>query len=200
MTGRLNAARTPGTLRPAVFLDRDGTLIHERGWVLAPADVELIEGAAEAVARLNRADYTVVLVTNQSAIGRGLIDAARLAEIHAHIEAELARHGAHLDGIEYCPDHPTAGLGEFRRASRRRKPEPGMLLDAAERLGLDLARSFTIGDAERDLVAGRRAGVRGILVATGKGGGEHARLRESGRPHTFVPDLAAAVAYVLEST
>lgn len=184
--------------RPAVFLDRDGTLIHERGWVLSPADVELVEGAAEAVARLNAAGYAVVLVTNQSAVGRGMIDEERLAEIHAHIEAELAKHDARIDRIEHCPDHPTEGVGDYRRESRRRKPEPGMILDATEALGLDLDRSWTIGDAERDLVAGERAGVRGILVATGKGEGAHARLTEAGRTqHAFVPDLAAAVELVL---
>lgn len=184
--------------RPAVFLDRDGTLIHERGWVLSPDDIELIDGAAEAVARLNQAGYVVVLVTNQSAVGRGMIDEAQLAENHAHLEAELERAGARLDAIEYCPDHPTEGVGEYKRESRRRKPEPGMLLDAAEALDLDLERSWTIGDAERDLVAGQRAGVRGILVATGKGQREHARLVEEGRaPERFVPDLPAATELVL---
>lgn len=187
--------------RPAVFLDRDGTLIHERGWVLAPDDVELIEGAGEAVARLNDAGLVVVLVTNQSAVGRGMIDEAELGRIHEHLAAELARRGARLDRIEHCPDHPTEGVGAYRRASRRRKPEPGMLLDAAEALQLDLARSWTIGDAERDLVAGRRAGVRPILVATGKGAREHARLTEANdAPEAFVPDLAAAVERVLENT
>jgi len=186
------------TTRPAVFLDRDGTLIHERGWVLSPADVELVEGAAEAVARLNRAGLAVVLVTNQSAVGRGMIDETRLAEIHAHLAAQLARHDARLDRIEHCPDHPSEGVGDYKRESRRRKPEPGMILDAAQTMGLDLARSWTIGDAERDLVAGERAGVRTILVATGKGEREHARLTAAGTaPELFVPDLAAAVELVL---
>jgi D-glycero-D-manno-heptose 1,7-bisphosphate phosphatase len=186
--------------RAAVFLDRDGTLIRERegGWILAPGDVELLPGAAAAVRRLNDAGLAVVLVTNQSAVGRGLLDEPGLARVHARLAQELARAGARLDRIETCFDHPSAGVGRHRRESDRRKPAPGMLRDAARALDLDLAASWTIGDAERDLAAGAALGVPGVLVLSGKGARELARLAAAGRaPEHVAPDLAAAVELVL---
>jgi D-glycero-D-manno-heptose 1,7-bisphosphate phosphatase len=186
--------------RRAVFLDRDGTLIRERdgAWILTPDDVELLPGAADAVRRLNDAGLCVVLVTNQSAVGRGLLDEAGLARVHARLAELLARAGARLDRIEHCPDHPTEGVGRYRRDTDRRKPGPGMLRDAAAALGLDLAASWTVGDAERDLAAGAALGVPGILVLTGKGAGERERMRAAGRaPRHVAPDLAAAVRWLL---
>ena len=194
----MSAEPRPPERRAGVFLDRDGTLLRESGWVLEPAHVELVPGAAGALRRLNEAGYVTVLVTNQSAVGRGLIDEAQLERIHAHLAQLLAREGAHLDRIESCFDHPTEGVGEYRRETNRRKPGPGMLLDAADALGLDLAASWVVGDAQRDLEAGARAGVRGILVATGKGEREHARMQELGTaPAHYAADLAAAVDWLL---
>jgi len=182
----------------ALLLDRDGTLTVEGEWLTHPGQLQLVPGAAAALARLAAAGWKLVMVTNQSAIARGLITPAQLDTIHAELQAQLAREGAQLDAIYSCPHHPTEGIGEYRVECECRKPKPGLVLRAAQELGLDLARSWMVGDAARDLEAGWAAGVRGILVATGKGAAEILRLRAQGRePQAFVPDLPAAVDWIL---
>lgn len=156
-------------MRPAVFLDRDGTLIEEAHYLSDPEGVRLLPGAAAAIKRLHAAGFAAVVVTNQSAIARGMLTEARLAEIHAELERQLRAEGATLDAILHCPVAP---VGSDRRVVEHsdRKPGPGMLLRAARELGLDLARSWMVGDLISDLLAGRNAGVRGtILVRTGYG-------------------------------
>lgn len=158
--------------RPAVFLDRDGTLCEEHDWVCKPEDLRLLPGAAQAVRKLNAAGIFVALVTNQSAVARGYIDIADLERIHAHLCAMLAEHGARIDAIEFCPHHPTEGQGEWRVECECRKPRDGMLRRLIARHGLDPARSFVIGDARRDMQSGEGLGIAGILVRTGKGARE----------------------------
>lgn len=183
-----------GERAPAVFLDRDGTILHEIDYLADPEQVSLLPGSAEAIRSLNEAGFKVVVATNQSGIARGLLDEQVLDEIHAVMLAELERGGAHIDRIEFCPHHPDHDGVD----SPRRKPAPGMLLDAARALDLDLARSWTVGDAERDVAAGLAAGTRGILVETGKGARELERLRSEGRaPEFAVSDLAAAACLIL---
>lgn len=198
------APATSCTRRSAVFLDRDGTLTREVDGVCAPEDLELLPGAADAVCALNHAGLAAIVVTNQSAVARGLIDERELARIHAHLERELARSGARLSAIYVCPHHPDVERAEFepgasgRGTCECRKPKPGLLLRAAREHDLDLAHSWIIGDAERDIDAGRAAGVRGCLVATGKGSSEHARmLDEQKPPDLFEQDLRAAVERIL---
>lgn len=184
--------------RPAVFLDRDGTLDTELEFLVDPAEVHLIPGAARAVRAFNECGFAVVVVTNQSAIARGLLTPDGLARVHARLEELLAREGAHLDLVLACPHHPSEGRPPWRRPCACRKPAPGMLFTAAARLGLDLAASWTIGDAARDLEAGRRAGTRSLLVLTGKGRAELARLEAQGRPPQWVArDLAHAAETLL---
>lgn len=185
-------------LRPAVFLDRDGVLVDELDFLTDPRDLRLLSGATEAVRSLNRRGLPVVVVTNQSAIARGLLDERGLAAIHQRLRERLAEGGAELDAIFYCPHHPSAGAPPYRTACDCRKPAPGLLLRAARMLGLDLGRSWIVGDSARDLEAGAAVGARGILVATGKGTREAARLAAQGRaPEHFVPDLGAAVELLL---
>lgn len=181
--------------KAGVFLDRDGTLVDEPGFLVDPDRTRLLPGAAAAVAALNRADLTVVLVTNQSAIARGLLDEPVLAAVHARMNELLAVEGARIDLILHCPHHP-----DFGPACDCRKPGAGMLTEAASRLGLDLSACWMVGDAARDLEAGRRAGLRDlVLVATGKGTDEHARLTAEGvNDYAFADDLQAAVAGILE--
>ncbi len=185
-------ARAP---RPAVFLDRDGVLTREDEWVLAAAQVELLPGAARAVARLNAAGLPVIVVTNQSALARGWLDERGLRAIHARLGELLAAEGARLDAIYHCPHHPSEGEGALRTACACRKPAPGMLLRAAREHGLDLARSWMIGDALRDLEAAWTAGARAALVLTGKGAGEVERAVR--RPDLVAADAAAAVDAIL---
>ena len=159
--------------------------------------------AGRAVRRLNQAGLPVVLVTNQSGIARGLFDEQDLARVHAELARLLADEGAHLDLVRSCPHLPPGegvqGDPRYVRACDCRKPAPGLTLDAARAAGLDLAASWSIGDALRDLEAGRRAGIgRLVLVATGKGASEEVRPEARALPHAFVPDLAAAVELVLQ--
>ena len=197
--------RTEPRPRPtAVFLDRDGTLITETGYLTDPRGFEFVPGAVDALRRLNEAEIPVALVTNQSAVARGWLTEERLEAIHAALRDRLAHAGARLDEILYCPHHPTEGpdgaAGPFTGPCECRKPLPGMLTEAAQRFGVDLRQAVTIGDSDRDLRAGESAGVRAILVLTGKG----ARERETSQARLgdtleVVADLAAAVDRLLGS-
>jgi D-glycero-D-manno-heptose 1,7-bisphosphate phosphatase len=148
---------------PAVFLDRDGTLIENVPYLSDPAMVSLLPGVAEALKRLRRAGFARVLVTNQSAIGRGMLDVTRLDEIHTELNRQLALHGATIDGIYYCPDAPKNGDPTVIETPDR-KPGPGMLLRAATELNLNLGASWMVGDMISDVLAGLNAGCRSILV------------------------------------
>ncbi len=152
--------------RPAVFVDRDRTLIEDPGYLADPAQVKLLPGAAEAVALLRAAGYPVVVVTNQSGIARGLITEEQLAAVHQRLQALLQQQGTGVDAIYYCPylDGPEAVVDSYRRASSLRKPQPGMLLAAARDLNLDLKSSWMVGDAVSDIEAGRSAGCRTIRL------------------------------------
>jgi D,D-heptose 1,7-bisphosphate phosphatase len=183
-------------LRPAVFLDRDGTLIRHVHYLSDPAHVQLLPGAAQTVARLRRAGYACVLVTNQSVIGRGIITEARLHEIHMEMNRQLAEQGAVLDGIYYCPEVP-AGKDRTAIESPDRKPGPGMLRRAAADLNLVLAKSWMVGDMISDVLAGINAGCRSILVASDKPIlADVTSLPASGR-YSTAPDLAAAADQIL---
>lgn len=172
-----------------VLLDRDGVLNADRpDYVKTPGELALLPGAAEAVAALNAAGHRVCVVTNQSAVGRGIVSAAMLEAIHDALRAELARAGARLDALIACTDPPWA-------ATDRRKPGPGMLREAMQRFRTPPADTIMIGDDLRDLQAAAAAGCARILVRTGKG----ARVQAAGLPATVLPvsvydDLRAAAA------
>lgn len=183
---------------PAVFLDRDGTINVEVDYLRSPEQLELIPGARGALRALQEAGYVLIVVTNQSGIARGYFDREALTEIHAALKRVLAEGGVELSAIEYCPHHPGSDDESLARECDCRKPKPGMLLRAAARLDIDLGRSWMIGDAERDLQAGLAAGVRPILVQTGKGAAAHKSIQDSGGdPGLVVADLAAAAKLIL---
>lgn len=186
-------ASGPRRARPAVFLDRDDTLVVDVPYLTDPAGLRILPGATRALVDLRRAGFALVLATNQSAVGRGLLSEEGLRVIHDELERLLAAEGASLDAIYHCP-HAPSGTGVEHPD---RKPAPGMLLRAAEDLGLDLSRSWMVGDKISDVLAGLAAGCRGILV------GPNARLDElpesadAGR--AFAADgLAAAAALILD--
>jgi D-glycero-D-manno-heptose 1,7-bisphosphate phosphatase len=154
---------------PALFLDRDGVIVEEAEYLSDPAQLCLIPGAGAAIARVNARGIPVIVVTNQAGVARGYFPEERVGEVHERLSALLAAHGAHIDRYYYCPHHPTAGSGAYGRPCSCRKPEPGMLLQAARDFDLDLARSFLVGDKISDLEAGLAAGCRTILVGTGYG-------------------------------
>jgi D-glycero-D-manno-heptose 1,7-bisphosphate phosphatase len=176
----------------AVFLDRDGTINEEVGYLHDPQQLRLIPGAAEAIRRLNQAGVRVILVTNQAGIGRGYYELEAMTATHEALAEKLAAHGAHLDAVYYCPHHPDVDC-------ECRKPQPGMLLQAAQEQGIDLRRSFAVGDKVGDLEAGRRAGCRTVLVLSGYGLQTRATLDESEhQPDHVSDDLAEAVQWILQ--
>jgi D-glycero-D-manno-heptose 1,7-bisphosphate phosphatase len=186
--------------RAAVFFDRDGTLTVEKERVRSTRDLELLEGALEAVCDLKHCGYAVVLITNQSAVARGWLSEDELRAIHADLAARFERFGAQLDGIYACPHHPTEGHAPYRRECDCRKPRSGLIVRAARDLDLDLSRSWIVGDAERDLLAGANLALRGVLVGTGKGSDERRRMIARGAPPThFVADARAAAALILRT-
>ncbi len=176
-------------MRKAVFLDRDGVVIRQvEGYLDDPGRVELLPGAAAAIKRLRDAGFAVVVVTNQAGIGYGHITEETLAAIHARLAEALSREGTKFDGIYYCPHTP-------RDNCPCRKPAPGMLVRAAEELGLDLSRSYMVGDMTTDIEAGKRAGCFTVLVRTGFGGSDG---RSDAEPDAVCEDLATAAEFILE--
>jgi len=171
-----------------VLLDRDGVLNEDRSdYVKSPDELILIPGAATAIARLNRAGFLTVVITNQGAIGRGLFDLDMLARIHEKLRAELAREGAHIDDILFCPDHPD-------HPTERRKPAPGMLLEALSRHGGMAEETPMIGDTLRDMEAAAAIGCPRIMVRTGHGEKTLATgLGDDVQPVRVFADLAAAI-------
>ena len=189
----------PLPLALAAFLDRDGTINREVTYLSDCRDLTLLPGAAEAIARLNRADVAVVVVTNQAGVARGLFPLSRLFELHASLDAMLAEAGAWVDAYYCCPHHPAEGQAEYRVDCACRKPKPGLLRWAARELGLDLTRSVLIGDKLTDLEAGAQAGCRTTLVRTGYGAAQEAGLRRGQHGDFFVADsLLPAVDHWLE--
>jgi D-glycero-D-manno-heptose 1,7-bisphosphate phosphatase len=178
----------------AVFLDRDGTINEEREYLHRVEEFAFIPGVPAAIRRLKEAGFRVIVVTNQSGIGRGYYDEAALCALHRHLDAELARQGTAIDGYYFCPHHPHHGVGDYRRSCGCRKPLPGMLLQAAADFGIDLAASYIVGDKLADVEAGVAAGCRPVLVRTGYGAAEEPQL-PPGVP--CYDDLPAAVAALL---
>ena len=187
-------------LRPAVFLDRDGTLIEEWHYLSSVTEISVLQGASEAITRLNNADFAVVLATNQSAVGRGLLSLENLNSIHEELRYRLKKTGAKIDEVFFCPHHPTAATRAYRSSCACRKPKPGMREEAARKLALDLRKSFMIGDTLSDIKTGHAAGCRSILVKTGKGQREILRIKDGPEPPDFVAEnLTKAVNWLLKN-
>jgi D-glycero-D-manno-heptose 1,7-bisphosphate phosphatase len=178
--------------RPAIFLDRDGVINENRSdYVKSWAEVAFLPGVFDALRRLAEADYAVVLITNQSAVGRGIISQERALDVNRRVVEAIRARGGRIDGAYLCPHHPDANCA-------CRKPRPGLLLQAADELDLDLGRSYFIGDAITDMQAADAAGVRGVLVLTGRGRAQvEGARRENPVVWPVFPDLGAAVDHVL---
>jgi D-glycero-D-manno-heptose 1,7-bisphosphate phosphatase len=182
--------------RAAVFLDRDGVLIEDVGYLTALERAVLYPWSIDAVRALNHAGLPVVVITNQSGIARAYFTEEFVAETHRHLTAQLERGGARIDAYYYCPHHPEGHVAPYARACDCRKPARGLVDRAARDLDLDPARSFVIGDKWSDVEVAHTVGARGILVRCGTGSAE-IRRRPDLRADAIVDNLAAAVSWVL---
>jgi D-glycero-D-manno-heptose 1,7-bisphosphate phosphatase len=172
-----------GYRQPAVFLDRDGTINEEVGYMDCLEKLMLIPAAAEAIRLINASGMKAVVVTNQSGVARGLFDESFVDAVHLRLREMLRAEGAFLDGIYFCPHHPTEGQERYLMTCDCRKPAPGLLLQAATNLHLEPVRSYMVGDTLKDIEAGARVGARGVLVRTGYGSesADTLRLNETSR-------------------
>ncbi|MBS3909156.1 MAG: D-glycero-beta-D-manno-heptose 1,7-bisphosphate 7-phosphatase [Actinobacteria bacterium] len=181
----------------AVFIDRDGTINEEVGHLREVSRFEFYPDSARAIRILNKAAYKVVVVTNQAGVARGYFNEERVEEIHSHMRFELAKEEAWIDAIYYCVHHPEFGDENYGRACSCRKPEPGMIFQAASDLDIDLSYSYMIGDTVKDMIAGKRAGCKTILVTTGHGAEEVSCIPSEFAPNFVAKDLFVAVNWLI---
>jgi D-glycero-D-manno-heptose 1,7-bisphosphate phosphatase len=185
-------------MQPAVFLDRDGTMIHEAGYLGRLDDLRWFPWTIDAIRLLNRAGFVVCVTTNQGGIGLGFYTEAFLSKLHERMAATLEAGGAHVDGWFYCPHHPSAIVDGLRVACDCRKPRPGMIHQAVARFGIETARSFVVGDKLADVGLAASVGARGILVRTGYGNDVVREHGGSVPDAAYVAgDLMAAVGWIL---
>ena len=187
-------------LRPAVFLDRDGTVNEQMGYINHISRFHLLPDAAVAIKRLNDKGIPVVIVSNQSGLARGYFPPSLLDEVHNKMNSLLAREGAHVDGIYFCPHHPEAKEEKYRMTCDCRKPKTGMLLMAADEMGLDLSKSFLVGDRWSDIRCAEKAGCTSVLVLTGYGRGDYEFVGSSQQIQAshVAENLSNAVDWILE--
>lgn len=182
-------------MRKAVFLDRDGTLIKEIDYLHLGnlKEMRFLPGAAEAIKALNRLGFLVIVVTNQPVVARGYATEKEIDQIHAVLIRRLQKRGARIDAIYFCPHHPEATLSKYRVRCRCRKPNIAMIMKATKKFGIDLKKSFLIGDRTADIAAANRAGLKMILVKTGYAGkdGKH-----QGKPDFMAKNLKDAVSII----
>lgn len=196
----MNKRETLG--RGAIFLDRDGVIIEDVHLLTEPDRIRILDKVPEALIRLHRAGFALIVVSNQTVVSRGLMTERGVLDLHAQIEALLERaEGPHLDAFYFCPHHPAATLPIYRVACECRKPRPGLFLQAARDHHLDLSASFAVGDRMTDIVAGAEAGCRTVLVRTGKHQAPPIQLveplNESVKPDHICADLEAAAEWIL---
>jgi D-glycero-D-manno-heptose 1,7-bisphosphate phosphatase len=189
-------------MKSAVFFDRDGTLIEEADFLIDPDLIRATAGAFEAVRRANQAGVLAIVVTNQSGVARGYLSENQLRTINQRMQELFESEGARLDAVYYCPHHPTEGLEGYAVTCHCRKPRPGLLEEAARERGICLEQSVTIGDSLRDIEAGHRAGTAGVLVTSGYGQAQAARLQglenPLEQPDYVASDILRAVDWALE--
>jgi D-glycero-D-manno-heptose 1,7-bisphosphate phosphatase len=183
--------------RRAVFLDRDGTIIEEVGYLDRVDRVELYPWTIDAIRVFNRAGLAVVMITNQSGVARGFFTEAVVDEVHAHIAALLAKGGARIDAYYYCPHHPDGKVAAFARACECRKPGRGLVDRAVRELGVDPARSFVVGDRWLDVALARAVGAAGVLVRTGYGMSVERQRPPELTADAVVDNVIAAASWIL---
>ena len=183
----------------AVFLDRDGTINMEVDHLTDPAYLQLLPGSARAIKMLNDAGIPVIVISNQAGIARGLFTEETLGIINDRLVSMLEVEGAKIDGMYYCPHHPEFGNDVYKKVCQCRKPSPGMLLNAADDLDIELTRSYMVGDTKNDILAGKAAGCRTILVRTGYGEAEMLVMGDTADgPDLVCKDIREAVLHILK--
>ncbi|MBT3209810.1 MAG: D-glycero-beta-D-manno-heptose 1,7-bisphosphate 7-phosphatase [Bacteroidetes bacterium] len=181
----------------AIFIDRDGVLNYEKSYIKSPEELELFPFSAKAIKKINNSEYLTIVITNQSGIARNLFTEETLFEIHEKLHLELKKANARIDKIYYCPHFPEASENynkKFVRDCDCRKPKSRMLFQAAKDFNIDLSKSFMIGDSERDIIAGKNAGLTTILVKTGK---NIQNIKQ--KPDFILDNLKVAVDYILST-
>jgi len=190
--------RSKRASRPAVFFDRDGTLIHDRDYLSDPGGVKLLSGAARAVRLLKAAGYRVFVVSNQSGVARGYFTVAAARRVERRFKRLLAAQGARLDGYFFCPHHPEGKIRRYKKRCACRKPAPGMVKMALQNHAVALKASYVVGDKADDVLLARRAGLKaGLLVLTGYGRKSRRGLKSAGSAPVVANALAAAM-YILK--
>jgi len=186
-------------MNAAVFLDRDGVLLYDIGYLARLEDLRWYSCAIEAVRSLNRAGFLVYVLTNQGGIGLGLYSERFVRATHDLMAKSLEAGGAHVEAWFFCPHHPRAIIDGLRITCGCRKPEPGMVRAAQSTRAIDLTRSFVVGDKATDMGLAQRVGAQGVLVRTGQGEAELARAGGTMQPAWIAPDVAAATAWMIEA-
>jgi len=186
-------------MRPGVFVDRDGTINEQMGYINHLSRFHMLPRSAAAIRLLNDNQVPVVIITNQSGLARGYFPEELLAAVHEKMKQMLAEEGAHVDGIYVCPHHPEAKQEQYRVNCQCRKPKTGLLTKAAAELGIDLARSYVVGDRWSDLKTAASCKATGVLVLTGYGRGDYEFIgpTQAIKPHYVAEDLFAAVQWIL---
>ncbi len=184
----------------AVFIDRDGTISKEVGYVNHVSRYEVFDYSAEAIKLLNESEFLAILTTNQAGVARGYFVENLIGEVHQKLQAELGKCGAKLDAIYYCPHHPSVGEPPYRQDCNCRKPKPGMILQAVEEFGIDLSESWMIGDRYSDVVFGHKLGLKTAFLLSGYGRGEWEYQRDSWKiePDLVGENLLAATKQILQ--
>lgn len=188
--------------RPAVFLDRDGTLIEDEGYLNRPSQIKVFPRTAEALRLLRGAGFSLFVVSNQSGVARGYFPESRIRKVHRRLQAMLKAKGARIDRFFYCPHYPGGKVKSYAKACNCRKPKPGMVRQAVRLYPIDLKKSYVVGDKRDDLLLARKAKVAGgILVLTGNGRESAKELKKSPLPKTVVAsDILKAAEWIVNQS
>jgi D-glycero-D-manno-heptose 1,7-bisphosphate phosphatase len=188
-------------MRPAVFIDRDGTINEQMGYINHPSRFVILPGVPEAVGLLNRNNYLVIIISNQSGVARGYFPIALVHKVHDLLKAELKEKGGTVDGIYFCPHHPQGIVPEYRLDCNCRKPKTGLVVQARKSFDIDMSKSFVVGDRYLDIELANQLNVKGILVKTGYGRGEIEHILPGKQKPTYIAeDLLHAAKWIVEGS
>ncbi len=186
-------------MHKAVFFDKDGTINEDPGYLKHYQDLKLLPHAAAAIKLLNEAGFKVIVASNQSGVARGMLSEDMLQAINKTLQKKILSKGAHIDDIYYCPHHAEHGVYPYRTECDCRKPAPGLIKKAVKKYGIDLAKSFMVGDTLADIETGKKANLKTILVLTGKGKETEKNLVNDHKPDHTAEDIMGAVKWILKN-